>query len=185
MTLPIDLERLSGKAAVWVRGFIEHASSQTGPGDVKLRPAQKAGMDAVEELGETISIPYISKLTKQLETSGVVIKARKGKGYVITSGENFNQVAEHLFDTAWGSTIEKEATEDDIRMRSAIIDHMNDTDHIRIEAENPIDKRAYQVLIDKFKAGQYDMVFVHRTVALFDEVDGNRVRTLNESVANR
>lgn len=188
MTLPVELNHLSGKAAVWVRGFVSHALSH-GAGEVKLRPAQKAGMDAVEELGETISVPYVSKLTKLLEEANVVTKTRKGKGYVITPGENLNQMGEHLHDSEWGSTIEREDSDDTIRMRSAILDHMTDVGSVRIEAERPLDKRAYQVLIDKFKAGKYDMVFVDRDVPLRmvedDGETGYHVETIHASVANR
>lgn len=192
MTLPAELDRLSGKAAVFVRGFIEHVSrTNVQNRDIALRPTQAAGMSAVEELGDTISVPYVSKLTKLLETADVIYKNRKGKGYIVIPASNFTEMSDLLHNSGWGRTIEREASEDDIRMRSAILDHMNDVGHVRIEAENPIDKRAYQVLIDKFKQGQYDMVFVDRDIALEEpNLSGEHpetfpVRTLHASVENR
>ena len=192
MTLPAELDRLSGKAAVFVRGFIEHVSrTNVQNRDIALRPTQAAGMSAVEELGDTISVPYVSKLTKLLETADVIYKNRKGKGYIVIPGNNFTEMTDLLHNSGWGRTIEREASEDDIRMRSAILDHMTDVGHVRIEAENPIDKRAYQVLIDKFKQGHYDMVFVDRDIALEEpNLSGEHpetfpVRTLHESVENR
>lgn len=181
----LELNHLSGKAAVWVRGFTEHvARTAVQKDDIKLRPAQKAGMAAVEELGDTISIPYISKLTKLLEEARVITKSRKGKGYVIVKDDRFEDVLAELHNSGWGREIQKEASEDDIRMRSAMLDHMTDVGHVRIEAEAPLDKRAYQVLIDKFKQGQYDMVFVDRDMGLIDE-SNYPVNTIHASVANR
>lgn len=187
MTLPIELQNLSGKAAVFVRGVIQHLDNQEPPIDMKLRPTQKAGMDAVEALGESISVPYVSKLTKLLETSGVVNKIRKGKGYVLNKDLKFEDVADYLEDSfQWGTSIEREDSEDTVRMRSAMLDHMTDVGSVRIEAEAPLDKVAYQVLIDKFKAGKYDMVFVQRDEALFHDHGYNvAVQTIHASVANR
>jgi hypothetical protein len=190
-TVPYSISILTGKAAVFVRGLLNHIEIESKT-DLPLRPAQKAGMDAVEELGETISIPYISKLTKVLETADVITKHRKGKGYVLNKDLNFEDTITFLTESDFGMTVEKEASEDDIRMRSAIIDHMNDVGHVRIEAEHPVDKRAYQVLIDKFKAGKYDMVFVDRDIQLVEPNEHPDehprvfpVKTLHASVANR
>jgi DNA-binding IscR family transcriptional regulator len=186
MTLPILLQPLSGKAAVFVRGMIHYVCSHEPARDIPLRKAQAAGMAAVDELGETISVPYVSKLTKLLESADIVTKARKGKGYVLNLPSDttaLDQVIDHM-GSEWGTMIEKEASEATIRMRSAMIDHMTDVGHVRIEAEEPIDKVAYQVLIEKFKAGQYDMVFVHRDMGLIDE-SNYPVNTIHASVANR
>lgn len=188
--IPYEMTTLSGKAAVFVRGMVEFVD-QRGDG-TKLRDAQKAGMDAVEALGETISIPYVSKLSKTLQTSDILKKERKGKGYIVTRGDVFNDFIQYLAESDYGVGVEPEVSEGDIRMRSAMLDHMTDVGHVRIEAEHPLDKRAYQVLIDKFKAGQYDMVFVHRDITLVEPNEHPDehprvfpVKTIHASVANQ
>lgn len=187
--LPTDLDRLSGKAAVFVRGLIQYLDKQSPSIDMKLRPAQKAGMDAVEALGETISVPYVSKLTKLLETSGVVNKIRKGKGYVLNRDIQFEAVADYLEESfQWGTTIEREDSEDTIRIRSEFLDLMGQKKAVRITNESPLSKVAYQVAIDKFKSGKYDMVFVDRTIDLnvmdYGDYIGELRGTIHASVAN-
>lgn len=185
--LPYELKTLSGKAAVFVRGILTYLDNDRV--DIPLRRAQEMGMAAVEELGSTISVPYISKLTKVLETLGVVDKERKGKGYAINRGKAYDRYARVIFNSEYGQVIEGEASADDIRMRSAMLDHMTDIGSVRIEADHPLDKVAYQVLVEKFKQGKYDMVFVQRDVVLRMEDEHNElgyhVETLRSSVANQ
>lgn len=67
-----------------------------------------------------------------------------------------------------------------------MLDHMTDIGSVRIEAEHPLNKVAYQVLIEKFKSGAYDMVFVARDLVLRMEEDdelGYPVETLRSSVS--
>lgn len=182
------LSHLSGKAAVFVRGFMQHLADAPGY-EAPLRKAQDSGVREVEALGETISIPYVSKLTKLLETSGVVEKVRKGRNYRVSGHKDngvFLQMLQVL-ETEWGTIIQDEASEESILMRSAMLDHMTDVGSVRIEAEAPLNKVAYQVLIDKFKQGKYDMVFVDRDVVLRMEDDGEigyHVETIHASVVN-
>jgi hypothetical protein len=161
MTLPLLLQPLSGKAAVFVRGFIDHVADQPGY-TAKLRKAQDAGVLAVTELGETISIPYVSKLTKLLEAADVIDKSRKGKGYEVAKADKFLETLRHLNDEAWGMTIEREDSPEVISLRSKFLDHMSREGIVRITPDAPLPKAAYQVAIDKFKSGQYDMVFVEK-----------------------
>lgn len=180
-----DLRHLSGKAAVFVRGFIEHVFDQPAY-TAKLRKAQDAGVRGVTELGDTISIPYVSKLTKLLETSGVVEKTRKGKGYEVTKGERFFDLAKYLKDSEWGQMLEREDSAETISARSEFLDLMGQKKAVRITQDKPLPKAAYQVAIDKFKSGKYDMVFVDRTIDLnvmdYGDYIGELRATLDASV---
>lgn len=183
------LNHLSGKAAAFVRGFLTHLADSPGY-ESTLRKAQDAGVRYVEELGETISIPYVSKLTKQLESSGVVDKVRKGRHYKV-AGHMDNPTfitMLRVLETEWGTTIEAEDSPVTIAVRSLFLDHMSDNGAVRISKDNPLPKAAYQVAIDKFKSGQYDMVFIEsdRTPYAADKkTNMRRVYAFDASAANR
>lgn len=188
--LPPALNHLSGKAAVFVRAVMQYVDRQDRPIDLPLRATQKAGMDAVEALGETISVPYVSKLTKGLETAEAITKTRKGKGFVVNKGSRFENFANYLEDNfEWGTQIEREDSAETISVRSQFLDGMKANRGIRISKDNPLPKAAYQVAIDKFKAGEYDMVFVPSTIDLNVVDYGDQVgwlhATRDASVANQ
>lgn len=159
------LSHLSGKASVFVRGFVEHLADQP-QFTAKLRKAQDAGVRNVTELGETISIPYESKLTKLLESYAVITKTRKGKGYEVTWATRFPELIKFLEGSEWGKSIEREDSVETISVRSQFLDHMSQEGIVRISSDSPLPKAAYQVAIDKFKAGDYDMVFVKKNLDL-------------------
>lgn len=158
------ITNLGGKAAVFVRGFIEFCDTypQTDDSGIPMRKAQEAGQSAVQELGEEISIPYISKLTNLLIASSVLIRERVGKHYRVTGAMNYPWLIEYLENTGWGRSMTTELPIEAIQARSALLDHMAFYGAVRIQADEPLDKAAYQVAYDKFKSGQYDMVFVER-----------------------
>lgn len=194
MTLsPTDLTKrkitnLSGKAAVFVRGFMEFCDTFPLTDDgIPMRKAQEAGMAAVEELGEEISVAYLSKLTNLLIVSGVLSRERVGKKYMIKGDSLYPWLTEHLETTGWGQSMTAELPIEQVQARSALLDHMSAHGAVRIESNNPLAKAAYQVAIDKFKAGQYDMVFVDAGVDLKAYADGDIISpwvTTHASVAN-
>jgi hypothetical protein len=161
-TIPYTISVLNGKAAVFVRGLIEHIDAHPAGVDIPLRPAQKAGMDDVEGLGDTISIPYVSKLTKVLEDADVITKHRKGKGYVLNKDLNFEDMADFLTEATFGMTIERETSDEDIQSRSEFLDNMKEHGAVRISKDRPLAKPAYQLAVEKFKAGEYDMIFIQK-----------------------
>lgn len=174
------ITNLGGKAAVFVRGFIEFCDTypQTDDSGIPMRKAQEAGQAAVQELGEEISIPYISKLTNLLIACDVLVRERKGKHYRVKGAMNYPWLIEYLENNGWGQGMTTELPIDQIQARSRLLDRMNDHGFVRIQADAPLEKAAYQVAIDKFKSGDYDMVFVERDLT-FD------VDTITSSVANR
>lgn len=173
MTLTKDLTQrkvtnLAGKAAVFVRGFIEFCDTfpQDDDGGIPMRKAQEAGLAAVEELGEEISIPYVSKLTNLLIATGVIRRERLGRKYQVWGDSNYPWLVDHLENSTWGQTMTAELPMEQVKARSEFLDHMNGNGFVRITNDNPLPKAAYQVAIDKFKAGDYDMVFVQRDLTL-------------------
>jgi hypothetical protein len=161
------LQTLDGKAAVFVRGFMDHLVDnglEQADDGLPMRKAQEAGQAAVEELGEEISIPYISKLSVLLQDCKVVYKERRGKKFMLFPGVEFDPFYDFITERSYGTSMTKELPMDQVMARSAFIDHMRDIGYWRITVEEPLSKAAYQVAIDKFKAGDYDMVFIDRNL---------------------
>jgi len=156
------LKNLEGKAAVFVRGLMDFVESVKDPEGVHLRHAQDAGMAAVIEADEVISVPYISKLTVLLQACRVVRKERRGKKYMLFPDLNYIAFVEHMEKYNYGISLEKGESMDRVIARSKFLDFMQENPGVRIARDNTLDKAAYQIAMDKFKRGEYDMVFVKR-----------------------
>lgn len=190
------LQTLDGKAAVFVRGFIDHLVDHelTKQDDgLTMRPAQEAGKAAVESLGEEISIAYVSKLTVLLQECKVVYKERRGKKFVLFPGVEYDPFCDFVEDKGFGLSMTKELPDDQVQARSEFLDHMKEHGAVRIRAVEPLEKAAYMLAIDKFKSGEYDMVFVDRNNDLdvldygpdFDWTSDLFIERPTASVANR
>jgi hypothetical protein len=155
------LATLDGKAAVFIRGMMNFIQAHPLP-EAPLRGAQDAGKAAVEELDETISIPYISKLSVLLQQARVISKERRGQKFIVLRDIYFHDFREHMELKNYGESVEKEETMDRVVARSQFLDFMQANPGIRISKDNTIDKAAYQVAYDKFKRGDYDLIFVKR-----------------------
>lgn len=161
------IEELAGKAAVFVRGFCEYLVSRDDqnetsiPTVVKLRKAQDAGKSAVEALGETISVPYLSQLSGKIEKAGVYRKQQFGKSYnlILDNEKALDRVRELLTRDDYGHTVDVQFTVEELGDRSAIIHHLEEYDGVRIHAKRPAPKASYQVLMDRFQKGELIMVF--------------------------
>lgn len=162
---------LNGKSAVFIRGFMEYLLE---PGnDPKLRKAQEAGQQAVAELGDEISVQYISKMSKLLQEENIINKTREGRHFTTTPGKNLHPFMQFLEDNpTWGTSLKRELSEDQITARSQFLDEMKNIGLVRIEADHPLDKAAYAVAQEKFKAGDYDMVFIRADVHI-SEIDSS------------
>lgn len=151
---------LSPKAAIFARGFVEHLA--TSPiGSLPLRKCQDHGVAALADAGETISVPYISKLTVALENLQLVTKQKAGKHYMAYKGDplvwdSFILLLEGDFGTSMEASIPDEV----VAERSKILDFMGEHCAVRITESEPLSKPMYQVLMEKFRAGKLDMVFV-------------------------
>lgn len=134
-------------AALFFRGFI-------GAMEGKLRECQEAGKGLVEEFGFTISVPYISKLSKQLEAEGVMIKHKEGKHYVVRAGDNYQAMMDFMDShERWGNT---DGKEEEYRLRSKVIDGGY---FIRANREDRIPHKAFQVLYQAVQEGKIEMMF--------------------------
>lgn len=164
MTISMEyrkLKQLDGKAAVFVRGMIDFIEAHPLP-DIPLRGAQDAGLNAVIEQDETISVPYISKLSVLLQQGRIISKQRKGKGFTVLRDIYFAEFREYMIGRNYGESLLREESMERVVARSQFLDFMNENPGVRISKDSPIDKAAYQVAIDKFKRGDYDMIFVKR-----------------------
>lgn len=150
-----EIEGLSGKGAVFVRNFMETFLD----GDNSLRRCQEAGKLAIEEQEDTVSVPYISKLSKMLVTSRVVGRKKTGRHYVVTDStftKDFQTfLAEHPF---WGDKVG--AREEEPLERMVLLNHLEKYNSVRSTAANRIPKAAYRLMMEKVNKGEYDMVFV-------------------------
>lgn len=161
------IEELAGKAAVFVRGFCEYIVARDDlnetsiPTVVKLRKAQNAGKERVEQLGETISVPYLSQLSGKIEKAGVYRKQQFGKSYnlILDNPRALDRVRELLTRDDYGHTVDVQFTVEELGDRASIINHLEEHGGVRIHAKRPTPKAAYQVLIDRFAKGELLMVF--------------------------
>lgn len=167
------LQTLDGKAAIFVRGMmdylVDNGINQVDDG-LPMRKAQEAGQQAVKDLGEDISVPYISKLSQLLQECQVFYKERRGKKFMLFPGIEFDPFYEFITEKSYGTSMTKELPIDQVMARSAFLDHMKEMGWWRITIEEPLTKAAYQVAMEKFKSGDYDMVFIDRELT-FDHND--------------
>jgi len=182
------LQTLDGKAAVFVRGMMDHLTDnalEAQDDGLPMRKAQEAGQAAVKELGEEISIPYISKLSVLLQECNVLYKERRGKKFMLFPGVEYEPFADFIVDKGYGLSMTRELPMEQVKARSEFLEWMKDMGAVRIQADEPLEKAAYQIAIDKFKAGDYDMVFVRRDTPLINDRRGYRVERLNEQHSTR
>lgn len=161
------VKHLSGKAAVFVRGFGEYLLEldEAGVGKAKLRVAQERGLAAVQAQGETMSVPYVSQLSGRLDMEGYFDKHRMGKSYTITFTETqLDKFFDLLDGTAYGTEAKSiDYTVEDMKHRNGIIEHLEEHEGVTIHSTRPLPKAAYKLLMDRFNKGELVMAFVSAT----------------------
>lgn len=167
------IQQLDGKAAVFVRGMLDFIEAHPLP-EIPLRKAQEAGQHAVEELEETISVPYISKLSVLLQQARIIRKERRGQKFIVFRDIHYSVFRIYMEGKSYGESLTKELPIDQVMLRSAFIDHMQERGSVRISIDKPLAKAAYQVAMDKFKRGEYDMVFIKREYQTILAVDHDK-----------
>lgn len=146
---------LTGKAAVFVRGFMEAFEENTS-----LRLCQEAGKAATEELGDEISIAYVSRLARDLSTDRIVGKVKKGRSYFLTKSVHTDAFLEWLkIHDDWGRDLENAGVSEAIA-RSRIVEHLDTYGGVRIVSKRPIDKAQFKLLMKNFQAGELELAFV-------------------------
>lgn len=159
-----QLRSLAGKSAMFVRGFGEYLEFQNKNGlrRAPLRKAQDAGLSFVTSKGDVISVPYISQLSSRMEAEGIYTKSRMGKSFMISwTPESLGKLLELLEDEDYGTpNAGTQVTVEDVKARSAIIDHLDEHEGVVIRHDAPVPKAAYKLLWDRFNKGELVMAFL-------------------------
>lgn len=146
---------LTGIGAIFARGFMEMYATQ----ERRLRECQEAGQALVEELEETISVPYISKISRLLVEAGIVGRTKVGRKFYVTDGINLKDFLDFLEeDPDYGTRMR--GTQDDDRARLVVFDHLEEHGSVRSTGEQRIPKAAYKALMKKVMSGELDIVIV-------------------------
>lgn len=155
------LADLNGKSAVFVRGFIEHllVCMDEGVRPIYLRDCQDAGVDAVQELGDDISVSYLSQLSNKIELeTRSYEKKLQGKKYTLVLRDT-RKLQDLVNDENFGRDLKPKQSVSDVEARSAMIDHLVEYGGVRIYADRPVPKAPYALLREQFMKGELVMVF--------------------------
>lgn len=124
-----------------------------------LKACGVRGKEAVEELGLTISLAYISKLTKELEGLGLIEKVRAGKHYRVEPGPRHEEYFEWLDDGApedWGeSAIREDEFQDRLKAMKLI-----EAGGVDISKGGLAPRAAWGYLMGLFNRGETRIVMV-------------------------
>jgi hypothetical protein len=162
-----EIESMSGKDAVFIRGFMQAFFE----GDDSLRQCQEAGKAAVEQLDDIISVPYISKLSKVLVTSRIITKRKVSRHYVLSKSSLADDFQAFLEERPyWGGSLT--GKEQDPIDRKALLDHLDEYHCVRSTVDHQLPKAAYALMMQKFKKGQYDIAFIPAGAKAGVKVDG-------------
>lgn len=172
MTLTyLELKQLTGKKAVFIRGFMEQAAQMDTP---RLRLCQEAGLELIQSKGETMAPNYISATCRLMYSAGVVEKYKlpKSKSYGVRILDKGHDFIEWLADpdNSFGMVV-REKDLNDMADRSAMIDYLKDNLAVRIAADHPVPKAAYKLLMERFARGELDMVFAPRSMGVYTNSD--------------
>lgn len=176
-----NLTTKTGKAAVFIRGFLTYMTEQPVGHAISFRQSQQAGLDLVQSLGEDISVPYISNLSRVLVDRGIVSKQRVGRKFVVVRSDKFDLMCDFLEEhETWGTTIEAEDDVHTIEARSIVLNHIEYNGSLRLKSANRIPRKAWQVVWDKFQAGELDLIFIEPTSSAFSLALGDHKHKLIE-----
>ena len=147
--------RYTGKAAVFVRGFMEHYYN----GNTALFDCQAAGKQATLDAGDELSIPYISKLSRALVSDGIVERYKVGAKYFNRDGEHTAAFKEFLAEHEdWG--LLTTGTVQDLRDRNGVLDEIEAHGAVRGGEGNLIPRSAFSTLMKMVNEGKLDIAFV-------------------------
>lgn len=138
-------------------------------GNQGLRACGEAGKEHLKTIDMAISPQYISKLTRMLVQEGYILKARKGRHYVVAEGDRWGEFYAWLDNDApkeWGRENVKER-EWPLRLKAFNLQRAGMG--VRVNSKNMIPGPAFRLIWSMFKRGEYDLVLVPagtRTVTL-------------------
>lgn len=178
---------LSGKAAVFARGFMEYFADQLEEGKpaVPLRDCQEAGAAKVGELGEEISVPYISKIAREMGKDKLFKKVKRGRSFFLEEADDTNEFLVVVVTNNWGTDLNVDAMRE-VRQREEILAYMKKNRAIEIYSDDPLPKAQYSFLMKKFNEGKLKLAFTYVDDELYrmgpDDMltctDDNQVRSL-------
>jgi hypothetical protein len=171
---------LTGKAAVFVRAFMEHYYSDV-PGHDKLYDCGSAGKQAVLDDDEVISDGYISKLSKLLVTEKVVSRYKVGQKYYNGDAEHTEAFREFLQKhDDWGRLVV--GTVQDIKDKSEAYRQLDDEGGIRGGGDQLIPRGAFTSMMGHVAQGKLDIIFVRAGAVVGVKHNGktNRIERYSE-----
>lgn len=161
---------LTGKAAVFARGFMEYFSDrlEEGKTSVPLRECQEAGAAKVSELGDEISVAYISKIAREMGKDKLFNKVKRGRSFFLEEGEDTDEFMIWIDDRPdeWGSDLNVDAMKE-LRDREQIIEYMKKYRGIVIKSDDPLPKAMYSFLMKKFTEGKLKLSFTYAEDLVF------------------
>jgi len=167
--------QLTGKAAVFVRGFMEFYDKQVKDSDT-LRGCQEAGLQAVKDLGDDISVAYISRLARDLANEKVIAKTKKGRRFFLRDAEYTDEFLDWMEENpAWGTDLNADAM-NEITERMELLDFLEDNHAILINKDRPIPKAQFRLLMKMFSEGKMSMAYVPSELPVFIKLEGKAVR---------
>ena len=145
--------------SIFIRGFMNAFDS----GERSLRKCQDSGLALVEELGSTISIPYISKLSRLLDEADILTRAKSGRSYIVGPNDNLEGFMMYLDSHPdYGTRLKGTAEHDE--QRGQALDHLEA--HGAILASYDEDKMlppaAFKMLMLMVKEQKLDLAFIKR-----------------------
>jgi hypothetical protein len=159
--------KMTGKAAVFARGFMSVFGQ-----NVPLRECQDAGKALVEELGEEISVAYISNLSRDMHKDGIFSKRKVGRRYFLKSADFTNDFIDFLAENPeWGNDVIPDSMLE-VQQRTDIIDFLDENHSVLIHHKRQMSKASYAVLQKRFKAGQLMMAFIEPGGKAGVKIDG-------------
>lgn len=166
-------------AAVFMRNMMEAINDKD---EVPLRQAQEKGQRAVDDMGGTISVAYISKLSRRIEGAQVLTRRREGRKFFLTRGSQYRAMTDYLEQNPnWGATLEQ--TPDLIAQAERILvaGHLNDHNHaIRVNAERKLPREAWSFLMKMYYDGKLDMAFFPTDHDVFVRPNGGKAAKIVE-----
>jgi hypothetical protein len=173
--------QLTGKAAVFVRGFMEFYDKQVAGSDT-LRGCQEAGLQAVKDLGDDISVAYISRLARDLANEKVIAKSKKGRRFFLRDADYTDEFLDWLEQNpVWGMDLNPDAM-GEITERMELLDFFDSNRAVLINKDRPVPKAQFRLLMKLFNEGKLNMAYVASDLPVFVKVKGKAVRVVELNV---
>lgn len=141
-----NIQQLKGKAAVYVRGFMEAYES-----GVEMSDCQEAGRDALKALGDDLSPALVSRYAQYLHVDRVIMKIKTGRRYRLADSTFTKPFIVWLKDNPdWGSSLTVDWDQPEI------FDMLKNGG---LAFDGPVSTRRMRLVMALYQRGVIDMVF--------------------------